>query len=107
MKEQYYFVKVQKELTDTDAAFTSGKLHVCGYRPTFLNTGTVILYVDNRPFKPGDQWHENVPEQHPIDAEYDIQAGQDLAGYPDVAGLIAKPGVWLRVTYYEKTDFRP
>ena len=104
IKDPYKFIEVPKDLTATDAEFTSGKLHIFGYRPTFLNTGTAILWVNNRPLKPGDQWHDNVPEQYPIDKDYDLVIGQDLTNQPDVAGLLTKPGAWLRVSYLLKVS---
>lgn len=102
VKEQYKFVEVPHDLTDSDYAFTSGKLRVFGYKPTFLNTGTVLFFVNNRPFKPGDQWSDEVPESHPIEKDYELVIGQDLIGTPDVVGLPYKPGVWLRLSYYLK-----
>ena len=104
IKEPYKFIEVRKDLTETDDEMKSGKLHVYGYKPTFLNTGTVILFINNRALKPGDQWHDAVPEHCPIDTEYDIVIGQDLVGQPDVAGLVAKPGTWVRVSYYLKVS---
>lgn len=98
-KEQYKFIEVPKDLTSSDYEFTSGKMHILGYKPTFLNTGTVLLFVNNRPLKPGDQWHDNVPESHPIDKDYELVIGQELIGTPDVVGLPYKEGVWLRVSY--------
>jgi hypothetical protein len=104
INDPYKFIEVPKDLTETDDEFVSGKLHIFGYRPTFLNTGTTILYVNNRPLKPGDQWHDNVPEQFPIEKDYDLVIGDDLSETSDINGLIVKQGAWLRVSYLLKVE---
>ena len=96
--EEFHFRCIERELTERDV---TSPVHVFGYTPHMIVTGTYAVTINNKIFQPGEQWLELVPNSFPIDIDYDIffsgvETG-DVKANPSI-----KSGKLVKLTYYQK-----